>query len=249
MRIHIQAEGIPRELRLRAAESEVNYTSARFADALVLLPSSSQHTLQHSSGVDIRSRIDFSACRQYGATTTLSFGERDAGPASRAAENVLQIRLPSGIALPLRLNDAIDSATAAVGDVITGTTSKRVQAGTSLVLPAGTIVRGRIRKMERYVAAPPPGSLGTSSLRVFLIGLEFNELDVEGRRIRFFGELASINRTTGMSDDMLGRKTPEWMTPLIPSIPGAAILVFWNDKPQIEKGHALTWATKDAPLR
>ena len=94
---------------------------------------------------------------------------------------------------------------------------------------------------------PPSGMLYTGSIPIFLIGLEFNELEIDGQRTRFFGELASINRTTGMSDDMLGHKTPEWMTLLIPSIPGVAILVFWNSKPQIEKGHTLTWVTKDAP--
>ena len=249
IRINIEALGIPRELRLRAAESEVNYASARFGDAVVLLPSSSQITMQHSSGVDVRSRIEFSGCRQYGATTKLSFGDGAAGPAGSASEKSPEVRVPPGITLPLRLTDAIDSSRAAVGDAITATTSKRVQAGPSLVLPAGTMVRGRIRKMGQYNVEPPPGTLGTRAVLVFLIGLEFNELDVEGRRIRFFGELASINRTSGMSDDMLGRKTPEWMRPLIPSIPGVAILVFWNNKPQIEKGHALTWATKEFPAR
>lgn len=247
LRITIEAVGIPRELRLRSARSEVNYTSALFGDVLILLPSSSQHTLQHASAVDVRSRIDFTGCRQYGATSTLSFG--DAGTAGSVVAKLPDARVPPGLALPLRLNDAIDSSTAAVGDVITATTSKRLQAGPSLDLPAGTIVRGRIRKMERHVIEPPAGMLGTGSVPIFLFGLEFNELEIDGRRIRFFGELINISRNSGMSDDSLGRKTPEWMAPIIPSIPGVAILVFWNDKPRIEKGHSLTWAAKDAPLR
>src|SRR6185295_3339105 len=43
VRIEIEAEGIPRKIYVRSAQSQINYVLSRFGDSAVLLPSSSQH--------------------------------------------------------------------------------------------------------------------------------------------------------------------------------------------------------------
>ena len=84
LRISIEAEGIPSKIRVRSMRSEINYAMVQLGDAKVLLPSSSQYTLQHSSRVDLSSRIEFSGCRQYGATSNLSFDDTGRALAPRA---------------------------------------------------------------------------------------------------------------------------------------------------------------------
>jgi hypothetical protein len=246
MRIDIEAKGIPRETHVRAAQSEINYATAHFGDMVVLLPSSAQHTLQHTSGVDMRTRVEFSGCRQYAASTSLSFEE--AASPGRTVENgnADEVWVPPGIILPLRLTEPIDSATAAVGDAILATIARRVQAGQALTLPAGTIVRGRIRKMERHF----------DPLDYFVVGLEFNELEVEGRRIRFFGEADGDASSTvadwrqypaiamlSMSEQVRGMQ--KRIADSVPAIPGVAISVVTANRVRIAKGQIFNWKTKE----
>ena len=190
LRISIEAEGIPSKIRVRSLRSEINYAMVQLGDAKVLLPSSSQYTLQHTSRVDLSSRIEFSGCRQYGATSNLSFD--DATPANGPVQNsAREVPLPAGVVLPLRLAAGIDSATAAVGDAIAAVTTRNILLVGGVVFPAGTTVRGRIRKMERHFEPSP----------YFVVGLEFNQLERGAQRIPFLAEMKDMTPVARMRID------------------------------------------------
>jgi hypothetical protein len=237
LRISIEAQGIPAKIRVRSMRSEINYAMVQLGDAQVLLPSSSQYTLQHTSRVDLSSRIEFSGCRQYSATSNLSFD--DAAPAAGTTENSARVApLPAGLVLPLRLTAGVDSATAAVGDAITAVTTRSVLLVGGVMFPAGTIVHGRIRKMERHFEPS----------QYFVVGLEFNQLEHAGQRIPFLAEMKDMSPVAGMLiESAVG--TPALMRILqsVPRIPGVAAFVVASNKVQILKGHAMIWETKEYP--
>src|SRR5579862_5863 len=225
LRITIEAENIPSKIHVRSMRSEINYALVQLGDAKVLLPSSSQFTLQHSSRVDLRSQIEFSGCRQYGVTSNLSFG--DAAPAGATVGPSARIKsVPAGIVLPLRLSAGIDSPTMAVGDPITAVTTRKVLVVGGVEFPAGTIVHGRIRKMERHFEPMP----------YFVVGLEFNELESGAQRIPFLAEMKDMTPMAGM----LGRS---WAL----RIPGVGVFAVTSKSVKIPKGHMMIWETRDFP--
>lgn len=225
LRITIEAENIPSKIHVRSMRSEINYALVQLGDAKVLLPSSSQYTLQHSSRVDLRSQIEFSGCRQYGVTSNLSFG--DAAPAGATVGPSARIKsVPAGIVLPLRLSAGIDSPTMAVGDPITAVTTRKVLVVGGVEFPAGTIVHGRIRKMERHFEPMP----------YFVVGLEFNELESGAQRIPFLAEMKDMTPMAGM----LGRS---WAL----RIPGVGVFAVTSKSVKIPKGHMMIWETRDFP--
>jgi hypothetical protein len=237
LRISIEAEGIPAKIRVRSLRSEINYAMVQLGDAQVLLPSSSQYTLQHASRVDLSSRIEFSGCRQYAATSNLSFD--DAAPAAGTMQNSARpVPLPAGVVLPLRLTAGIDSATAAVGDAITAVITRSVLLVGGVMFPPGTIVHGRIRKMERHFEPS----------QYFVVGLEFNQLEQGGQRIPFLAEMKNMTPVAGMlKESAVG--TPALMRILlsVPRIPGVAAFVVASKTVQISNGHAMTWETREYP--
>ncbi len=225
LRISIEAENIPPKIHVRSMRAEINYALVQLGDSKVLLPSSSQYTLQHSSRVDLRSQIEFSGCRQYGATSNLSFD--DAAPAGATVGPSVRIKsVPPGIVLPLRLSAGIDSSTMAVGDPITAVTTRKVLVVGGVEFPAGTIVRGRIRKMERHFEPMP----------YFVVGLEFNELESDAQRIPFLAEMKDMTPVAGM----LGRS---WTS----RIPGVGVFAVTSKNVKIPKGHLMIWETRDFP--
>jgi len=236
LRISLEAENIPSKVRVRSVRSEINYAVVQLGDSQVLLPSSSKYTLQHSSRVDLSSSVEFSGCRQYAATSNLSFDDAAiANPAAHDSDR--EAPMPAGIVMPLRLTAAIDSATAAVGDTLTAVTTRNVLVVGGIDFPAGTTVRGRIRKMERHFDPMP----------YFVVGLEFNELDTGSRRIPFFAEMKNMTRVPGMlADGAVGMPALARMQSSLPRIPGVAAFLFTSKRVQIPKGHAMTWETKDA---
>ncbi len=237
LRISIEAEGIPSKLHIRSMRSEINYAMVQLGDAQVLLPSSSQYTLQHSSRVDLSSRIEFSGCRQYGATSNLSFD--DAAPAKGALLNSAgEAPLPAGVVLPLRLAAGIDSATAAVGDVIAAVTTRNVLLLGGVVFPAGTTVRGRIRKMERHF----------EPMMYFVVGLEFNQLELGAQHIPFVAEMKDMTPVAGMlaqSQSTMGMPAQMRVLASVPRIKGVAAFAVASKRVQILKGHTMIWETRE----
>jgi hypothetical protein len=82
------------------------------------------------------------------------------------------VTLPIGLPVTLALEGPIDTATAAAGDLVSAKVVKPVhRAGSSEeLIPAGAIVRGRIRRVEHHLLPSP----------YFRIVLAFNRVEVNG---------------------------------------------------------------------
>jgi hypothetical protein len=138
-------------------------------------------------GRESRNRIEFSNCRKYQAESTLSFQEARPGPP--APKPLAQFELPAGLSFTIQLQTPIDSDKAQVGGLITATLQSEVRHRGQSLVPKGALLKGRIRRLEKY-SAPAPH---------FIVGLEFSELEFDGRSARFFGQLKRVAPVPGLS--------------------------------------------------
>ena len=79
---------------------------------------------------------------------------------------------PIGLPVTLALENPIDTDTAATGDPVSAKVVKAVRNPGSKddVIPAGAVVRGRLRRVEHHLFPKP----------YFLIAMAFNRIDVQG---------------------------------------------------------------------
>jgi hypothetical protein len=138
----------------------------------LLFPRQATMQIVMSDAAETASVTTFADCREYQAESELRFDE-ETGAAAAAAKPIVHaaVALPLGVPVVLSLTSAIDTDTAAAGDPVSATVVRPVRrAGSSTVLiPAGAIVRGRITRLEHHFFPQP----------YFLISLSFNRL-VEG---------------------------------------------------------------------
>ena len=160
VRLDTRAEAIPAELDCSEAHQSVTYGRVRLGIRERLLPSAGELAIVSRDSHESRNTIGFSNCRQYTASSSLSFTtppdiDAEARPRPMRA-------LPADLALVLRLDQPISVAESAAGDPIVARLDKAVNAG-SVVLPRGTRVLGRIRRLEHHLSSPAS----------ILVGLQF----------------------------------------------------------------------------
>ena len=188
IRLDVNGEAIPYSLRLEETTIRTFYARTHIGDSDALLPKRSELTMAHFSGEASRDAIEFSQCHEYRSESTISF---DAPPASLPEVPKPQVRevdLPAGLLVPVELDTAIDSKTAMVGDTLRARVVQEVRYKGALVVPQGAAVAGHIRRLQRGSSSAP-----------FAVGIEFSEIEWEGVRATFYGELADLDRKSAGS--------------------------------------------------
>jgi hypothetical protein len=187
LRIELHADGIPANLPFKAVLSQIDYAKVRIGDADVVLPQSARLLLSRRDG-ESRNQVEFSQCRPYATKSAIRF---DAEPEMESAQppGIDELFLAPNISLSMELTQAIDSQSAAEGDVITARLSADAKLKNQVMVPKGALVRGRIRRLERY-ADPVPH---------FIVGLEFVEIDSGSKRWIFQCHLDQIDPVPGLS--------------------------------------------------
>jgi hypothetical protein len=128
------------------------------------------HTLSPDAG-ETNSVTTYSACHEYSVESSLRFDDTDDVAGAAKAPVPSDIHLPPGVILTLALLNPIDGGTAAAGDAVTAKVAKTVRSrdAKEVLVPAGSIVHGRILQMRRQ---------HTSSQ--FLISIVFETLEMNG---------------------------------------------------------------------
>jgi len=172
-RLTIRAPAPPKDAAFCSASTTLDYRSMRIGDGDVLLPQQAQLEIVRQGGRESRNVTSFGSCREYHAESELVFdvpadGEGTAGP--RAGRG--RVAVPLGLPVTLALETAIDTDTAAAGDPVSAKVVKAVRKAGSNdeVIPAGSVVRGRIRRIEHHPLPEP----------YFLIALSFNRVEIQG---------------------------------------------------------------------
>jgi hypothetical protein len=100
------------------------------------------------------------------------------------------------VRLVLRLEQRISTGESAAGDQILARLDRAVTSGTVL-LPKGTRVLGRIRRLEQHYSSPPS----------ILVGLQFLEVEAKDGGVMFNAHLTGPQATSDLM--IVGRNGPE----------------------------------------
>jgi hypothetical protein len=251
-RLELNARDIPPSLPISAVTTSVNYGRTALTGQLtVLLPETADVRLVKNSGEVSHDQVQFTHCRVFGAESTIDFNASDAGPARFGAVSVDDTlrHLPGGLQISVKLSSRVSSEMT-VGSLINGMVAGDVKDKHSVVIPAGSQVRGRIRRMERY----------TQPFVYFVVGIEFTEVEVEGVRHLFYADLADIDRAPGVELTLAtdnGGETPRdqrggpgTVTTLtrervvVRNLPGVATFFFKGDQLELPANFRTTWKTR-----
>ncbi len=177
-RLTIRTEELPAGATFCQAAATLDYQRVHIGDSDVLLPRQSQLEIVLHGGRETRNVTTFGSCREYQAESQIVFGAPSDAPTAAARSGGRgRMELPIGLPVTLALAEPIDTAVAAAGDPVSATVAKPVRRSGSaeILIPAGAVVHGRIRRVEHHLSGTP----------YFLIQLAFNRVDVQGVVSRF----------------------------------------------------------------
>lgn len=156
--------------------------------------------------------------------------------------------LPSRLQVQVKLAIRI-TANLAVGSLIRGVVASAVRKNGSVLIAAGSPVLGRIRRLERNAEAG-----------YFVVAFEFTEVQSQGIRYRFSGDLLGFDAGYGLERNLssyseriyamggLGGsiERSKWETTTLPDLRGAAAFFFSGEKLDLPPGFSTLWKTSPA---
>jgi hypothetical protein len=172
-KLTVRTVDLPSGAAFCQAASTLDYQNVHIGDSDVLLPVQSQLEIQLKNGPETRNVTTFANCREYQAESEIDFNESsNAGNTVQPNAGRSRVTLPIGLSVTLALDEPIDTATAAAGDPVSAKVVKAVRraASSEELIPAGAVVHGRIRRVERHLLPTP----------YFRVVLSFNRVDVHG---------------------------------------------------------------------
>lgn len=139
------------------AQTVVEYHYEKVGDGGFLIPRQATLRTFHPDGTSTLSMTTFSACHEYLAESTIRFDDADAPADANGNTASPSVRaLPGWTPVTLKLATAIDTDTAAAGDVVWATLAKPViDENKRVIAPAGLRVRGRILMVKHYLEEAP----------------------------------------------------------------------------------------------
>lgn len=192
VRLELNADDFPATLPVTAMTTRIDYAPTRIGDNLVvLLPQTADSRLVKASGEISHNQIEFTHCRVFEAKSTVNFDAPDSpapNPRFSAASVDDTLRpLPAGLQIAVQLRSEL-SADMPVGALIEGAIVGDVKSKGVVIIPRGSAVRGRIRRLERY----------TDPFPYFVVGLEFTEVESQGIRHLFYADPVEIGPAPGV---------------------------------------------------
>jgi hypothetical protein len=152
LRMEVQADELPKSLDLKDVTDTMEYARVKIGSGDFLLPSVSEVVMTDLRGDASRNRIRFSACHEFTGESKLKFGDDDENPSISGQDTSVpkqEIRLPKNTVLAIQLIDEIDTDRAAVGDGVRAALTGDLKVRGQVLLPKGTVVSGRIVRLER----------------------------------------------------------------------------------------------------
>jgi hypothetical protein len=254
VRLDLNADDIPPTLPLSALTTSIHYGRTVLANNLaVLLPETADVRMVMDSGEISEDQVEFTHCRVFGAESTISFSPPDSAEPVRFGATTLDDTLrplPAGLQIAVQLHTRV-TADIAVGALIDGVVAADVKDKRTVVIPAGSPVRGRIRRLERY----------TDPFDYYTVGLEFTEVEVEGIRHIFYADLADTDlppsveltlstgnhgaETLRSSMASLGGVTMETREKIFThNLPGVAVFFVRGNKLDLPQDFRTVWKTR-----
>jgi hypothetical protein len=247
VRIAQEADEIPPALPVRSSETSIDYAHTNLSGTDFLLPQSADSRLVKFSGEDSRNHIEFTHCHLYGAESSISFGA-PAGFPLFGASSVLEMKRELLPALPIviKITTRITDKTA-VGALIEGVVEGNVLHKRTVLIPAGSPVRGRVRRLE----------WNEEKGGYYVVALEFTDLEAGGTRYRFFADLVGMDSLPGLRQTIRTSKretralgdggsstlvSDEILS--LPDLPGVGSFFVQARRLDLPPGFRMTWKTR-----
>ncbi|HWR53107.1 MAG TPA: hypothetical protein VN428_18495 [Bryobacteraceae bacterium] len=252
MRLRIEAEDIAANIPLAAVVTNIDYARVRIGARDLWLPQSADETMTETSGQQFQNRVEHSHCRVYAAESVLSFGEGASASGPPVAARIKEIRLPAGLTLPVQLETEVDSAKAAVGDLLAATITTDIVANSSLRISKGTTVHGRLRMVRREM----------EPVAHYIIGLEFSQIELGDKRAAFYARLQQppvlpglreyFTRTSRKSSQSGGGPVQAYTNETVTTeqyrvadLPGISVFIMNGTEFRLPKGLRMVWKTEE----
>lgn len=237
--LDVQAYDIPEGLGLAEASSLLSYRRFPIGEAQALLPVTVILEITGVDGGQNRNVTRIDGCRQYGAESAIRFAQ-DVAPAPAAASQEADDEEPLtsmvGI-VELQLEEPIDPSKAVAGTEVRARVAKPAKEGTAVLIPSGTLVHGRLVRVDRQGALP-----------VYEIGMEFDSIETGGERRPFAATLERAGPGPGLvrqSKKMMPNMRPGGrarMTVLVSEFRQGQGTVVWDvRKGAIPRGFRMKW--------
>lgn len=256
--MRISSTGPLPELGIQAVAYEIHWSRLRGREGFLLIPEQASVSMELFTGELQRNEVVLSQCREFQTESALSFGteeeETAVSTAGQAAAEAAAVRanpivLPEGLTIALRLTERLDLGAASVGDMMLAELTQPVAGTDGILIPAGAIAEGRIRRLDR-VGEPSAHTVAWLELTAIR----------DGNRV-FLGlaELQRRDRVRGLVDRLEARTTAKRPLALheigsfrydtsveeiiYPSIPGVGAFLFEGTSAVLPAGYQMTWRT------
>ncbi len=152
VRLTIHADRLPIELHTCDDTTVLDYGTADLDNFKFLLPKDVYLHITYTNGTEFENRTTFSGCHEFMGEATLSFDEpADTGQAAAPKKEVKPLILPPDVPFKIALTEAIDTATAAAGDLVHARLMTPIRNKENGILaPKEAAVAGRIVHIERF---------------------------------------------------------------------------------------------------
>jgi hypothetical protein len=169
-RLLVRAGELPEETGACESNSSVEYARMRIGTGDFLLPQRSTLHFLMRDATESDVATTYSRCHQFHGEANLVTDP--SAIASEVPSAQPSIPIPAGLIVPLTFAQSIDTNIAAAGDVVVATVSEPVRDPKSndVVIPARSMVRGRILRMEHSLG--PPGR--------FVIAIQLETVEIRG---------------------------------------------------------------------
>jgi hypothetical protein len=235
VRLDVEAYDIPPSLPLAEAVSIMHYGRMKIGDRSVMLPQIAEVALKRTNGEASRNVMEFTHCRSFHAESSVSF-EATGLPGGSVATGLPQAQetdtpAPPGLTITLGLTGSLNQDDL-VGEQIEARVLGNVMVKGKLAISEGTVVRGRIRTLQKSADAPG----------YTVVALEFMELEADGHVRRFFADLQDVDSAAGATRSVGGLTGTPLVTMM--ALPGVGSFFVHGDKFELPKGFRTVWKTK-----
>ena len=245
IRVSYRAVEIPPFLPLKEAATTVNYGRVRIGDSDVILAQQAEMHMLQANGFESYDRFDFTHCRAFSVQSAVRFDEEPAqtGPSApaRAPDKPIE-SVPALLQVTVQLTSTITDRDT-VGTLIEGAVSGDVLRRGKIVIPDGSVVHGRIRRLERRYRE------GSD----FIVGIEFTDVEVSGQPLRFYADLLRMDKNPAIRPALAesvivrtsrGQYAPGTANITLPELPGVASFFVSGTTFRLPPGLHTVWRTR-----
>ncbi|MCC6537759.1 MAG: hypothetical protein IT162_09435 [Bryobacterales bacterium] len=191
VRLEARAVDVPVQTGLREVTSHIDYTRMQIGGGQTrLAPQRAVLAIVDLAGAVNRNHIEFSHCREFGATSEVSFDSATERPTQQpiAVPAAFKTRLPPRTVIRTRLaaGEPVSLAQLHAGAAIEATLVDAIRQRGQEIAPAGAVVSGRLRWLEKRE-------------KEWMIGVELHTIRAGSTGIRFLAGLTAVRDPGGVN--------------------------------------------------